>query len=107
MRIDSFHSRNNSSGYIFLVFYFADDKLKFKDTKRVVQGHSRTWSRDAKPGVWDMEGPTSSHVTNRVSVGARMGACTPTISPEQILEGCASIYHDTDFLLCSVHTWNM
>lgn len=38
--------------------------------KRTAQGHPRTWRQDAKPGVWDAEGPTSSPVTDRLSADA-------------------------------------
>lgn len=42
--------------------------MRLGDVKRTVQGHSRTWSQDAKPGGWVVEVPTCSHVTNHLSV---------------------------------------
>lgn len=56
------------ANYYYSFLHFADEEMSFGDVKRTIQGHSRTWCQDAKPGVWDVEGPTCSHVTNHLPV---------------------------------------
>lgn len=54
--------------YHYYFLHFADEEIRSGDVKRTAQGHSRTWSQDAKSGVWEAEGPPSSHRTNHLSV---------------------------------------
>lgn len=56
------------ASYYYYFLHFTDEEMRLGDVKRTVQGHSRTRSQDAKPGVWDVDVPTCSHVTNRLSV---------------------------------------
>lgn len=54
--------------YYYYFLHLTDEKMKLEDAKRTVQGHPRTWRQDAKPGVQDVEGPTSSPIISRLSV---------------------------------------